>query len=70
MKETRMEQEKQEAIFSNDLDATLKSRQNISTGVDQYKEGFGTLGLTKRGIMKKNFSTNNSKSYQTSFQVD
>ena len=55
-----MEQDKQEANLSNDLDATLKSRQNISTGVDLNKEGFGTAGLTKRGIMKKNFSTNNS----------
>ena len=60
MKESRMEQDKQEANLSNDLDATLKSRQNISTGVDLNKEGFGTAGLTKRGIMKKNFSTNNS----------
>ena len=49
------------------MDATLKSRQNISTGVDLNKEGYGTLGLNRRGIMKKNFSTKEPKSYQTSF---
>ena len=56
--------------MSNDPTQTLKSRQNISTGIDMMKSGYGTIDNPGKSIMKKSLGPGKVSSYQTSFQVD
>ena len=57
--------------MSNDPTQTMKSRQNMSTGVDHMmKSGYGTIDHPGKSNMKKGLTNNKVNSYQTSFQVD
>ena len=54
-----------------ELNDTVKSRQNISTGVDMMRSGSIALDNPGKSIMKKTLGQGKAvKSYQTSFQVD